>query len=145
MPVDVEDEWQSTRLTKLSRGLRLIGACLYLSFVVAVILFADPNLSTTPLGLSVLGTLVAVAAYDVHFIFRRGVRWNEKGIQQIGTLLPSRFQNWNELSSVLPNMHKRATILTFRRRGHVKVYWGFERHREIFDYATERLEHARTS
>lgn len=142
MPEASDKNWRLTRLSPLSKGLRLFGAALLLAIVLTLVFFVLDEFFRPAAKVLVVGVFAIVAALDLHFIFRRGAQWNDQLIQQTGTLLPSRLYDWNDLSNVSPNMQKRATILTFKRRGHVKLYWGFEDHREILDLAKEKLDHA---
>ncbi|MFK7746606.1 MAG: hypothetical protein AB8B47_16240, partial [Roseobacter sp.] len=104
-----------------------------------LVTFIDPEISGSGLGIVVIIAIISVAAYDCHFILKRGIQWNDISIRQTGTFFPSQAHKWDDLSDMRPNMHKRATVLKFKTFGHVKVYWGFEAHREIIDHAKERL------
>ena len=145
MPDVSGDNWHTTQLTRQSRVLRLIAAALFALFVIIVVLNANSELSHSFLGDVIFMTLSGVAAYEFLFIFRSGLRWNEHKIQQTGTLLPSPTHRWDDISSAVPNMHKRATILTFKGMRSVRLYWGYEAHREILEFANGKMKNAGAS
>ena len=140
-----DEKWQTTRLTRASRGWHLLWALLFSGFVLVLLVSTFSEVSQPFLGGLIFSILCGVAINHINFVLRIGVRWNDKEIQQIGTVLPKRVQRWADLSGVETNMHKRATILTFKRFGRVKLFWGLEAHRDILDLAEGKLNDARTS
>ena len=139
------ENWRKTQLTPLSRGFRLFGAVLFLLFVLVLAFNTSSEHSQSYVGAIVYAVLVGASIYDFHFIFCRGLRWNSQEIQQTGTLFPSRTYLWSDLSNFAPNMHKRATILTFKGLQQLKLYWGYEAHREILEFAKGEMSDAGTS
>lgn len=140
-----EEKWRTTRLTRTSRAWHLLWALLFSGFVLVLLVNTFSEVSQSFLGGLVYAILCGAAVNEINFVLRIGVRWNDEGIQQIGTVLPKRVQRWADLSGVEANMHKRATILTFKGFGRVKLFWGFEAHRDILDLAKGKLNDARTS
>ncbi|MEE4189159.1 MAG: hypothetical protein V2I76_12015 [Roseobacter sp.] len=145
MQAGILDNWQTTKLGRTSKRLRSAGSGAFTLLVLVVTLVYGAMLGETLAGIALLIALWLVAVYDAHFIYQRGLRWNDAQIQQTGTLWPARAHDWQDLTDITTSMKKRATIMTFGRRRSLAVYWGFEAHRELCELAERKLTDARTS
>lgn len=141
-----QDDWRHTELAGSAKVIRFVIAVSLLVLGMLFILHPSSTLNQSWIGWIVSISLLLVGMYEVLLVFRQRLFWSEKGVFVRGVFGNSSLMPWNDLGAISDSMQSRATILTFGRHRHVKIYWSYQAHREIVDIAERKLsKNARTS
>jgi len=134
-----ETVFRQTKLTGWAKALRLSFSVCFLALCITLLIHPDATARHSGLGLALSVTLLLVGLYDVLWVFRQRLYWNEHEIFDGGVFWSGKRHSWTNLNEVATSMQRRTSLLGFGKISKVKVYWGYAAHREIIELAERKL------
>ncbi len=132
--------FRETGFSGWAKWLRLCFSACFLTFCLVLLLHPDATVRNSGLGLGLTLALCLTGLYDVVWVFRQRLCWNTSAIYDRGVFWRGKSLSWTTLSAINNSMQRRATFLEFGKLRRVKVYWGYDAHREIVELAERKLK-----
>lgn len=134
-----ETVFRQAKLVGWAKALRLIVSTCFIAFCLVLLTHANATIRQSSIGIALLIMLFLTGIYDLLWIFRQRLFWNEHEIFDRGVFWSGKRQSWTNLTGMTNSMQRRATVLGFGNFHRLKIYWGYDGHREIIDFAERKL------
>lgn len=134
-----ETVFRQAKLTGWAKALRLVLSVCFIALCLVLLAHPDATVRHSGIGLALLCMLFLVGLYDLVWVFRQRLYWNDHEIFDRGIFWSGKRQPWTNLSEITNSMQRRATLLGFGRFSRLKIYWGYDTHRDIIELAERKL------